>query len=149
MITASVELDLSKLDYVRGSGANKAIRMGFNKAMVPVKEAVIKTAPADKGSLKKSIKIKVKYYKASKTWAGIAGPSMKFKRSGGKIKRGPNKGQKRTIRPARYAHVVNWGSKKMRGRKFLEKSLSQTRAKFANDLAQFIKDKLAEELNKK
>jgi HK97 gp10 family phage protein len=149
MIRASVELDLSKLDYVRGSGMNKAIRMGFNKAMVPVKDAVIKNAPADKGSLKKSIKIKVKYYKSSKTWAGIAGPSAKFKRSGGKIKRGKNKGQKRTIRPARYAHVVNWGSRKMKGRKFLEASMSSTKAKFANDLAQFIKDKLAEQLNKK
>lgn len=148
MIKASVELDLSKLDYVRGSGMNKAIRMGFNKAMVPVKQAVISNAPADKGSLKKSIKIKIKYYKSRKAWAGIAGPSAKFKRSGGKVKRGPNKGQKRVIRPARYAHVVNWGSKKMKGRKFLERSLSSTQAKFANELTDFIKDKLAEQLNK-
>lgn len=225
MIDAKIDLDLSALEYVKGSGMNRAIRMGFNKAMKPVKEAVVANAPADKSNLKKSIKIKVKYYAGSRTWAGVVGPSLSYKRVKPQPKKKPKKAEakkttkktvmgnptakrkrksklqrtlakttktigkkakqakkglklgvkwfnkltitknfkkavkkkikkfnqpkKQYVRPARYAHLVNWGSSKMQGRKFLERSMSQTKAKFATDLAEFIKAKLAEQLDKK
>jgi hypothetical protein len=148
MIGGNVKLDINSLKYVRNSGLNKAIRMGYNKSLKPVKDAVVGNAPADDGHLKKSIRIKVKYYARTKTWAGIVGPSRSFKRSGGKIKKGPNKGQKKIIRPARYAHLVNWGGKHLRGKRFLEQSLAQTRQQFASNLSMNIKQKLSQEFNK-
>jgi HK97 gp10 family phage protein len=145
MIKAKINLDIKSLKYVRKSGMNKAIRIAFNKAMKPLKQAVIGNAPADKSNLKKSIRIKVKFYVRTKTWAGIVGPSKSFKRAGKKIKNGPNKGQKKAIRPARYAHLVNWGSRKLRGRKFLERSLIQTRSQFSSNLSRYIQEKLQQE----
>lgn len=123
-----VELDLSKFAYVKGSLANKALRIAINKAASPVKATVIAQAPAVKGNLKKSVKIKVKHYKANAVWTAIIGPSASFKRSGKMSKKGKNKGQKRVIRPARYAPIVE----KKRG--FLKSSLSASRNKFIQTL---------------
>lgn len=59
---------------------NVAIRKSINKAGVPVKAAVVAVAPSKHGYLKQSIRIKSKFYKNSKTWALIVGPSSSFSR---------------------------------------------------------------------
>ena len=80
MISVNVKLDLKRLEYARGSGLNLAIRKAINKAGSPVKAAVVAAAPSDgSGLLKKSIKIKTKYYTSNKVWACIVGPSNSFK----------------------------------------------------------------------
>jgi HK97 gp10 family phage protein len=211
LITGNVQLDLKKLPYLRGSKMNVAIRKAQNKAAAPVKAALIAAAPSDSGLLKKSIKIKVKYYAGSKTWAAIVGPSKAFKRMRkrkpklkqsnsskllGRLKTAAAKKAKKlrklaarkaktlirkaklgrrllrsmpksaTVavrkskrrkrrafksgqvqRPARYAHIANWGSKKMRGGKFLERTLASSSQRYQSILSQALKQAIAEILS--
>lgn len=78
---SAARLDLSNIGYLKGSQMNVAIRKAVNKAMAPVKAAVVSDAPqGENGLLKKSIKIKVKYYSKSGTWVGMAGPSKATKK---------------------------------------------------------------------
>jgi hypothetical protein len=193
--------------------AQGTIRIAVNKAAVPVKSAVVAAAPADVGNLKKSIRIKVKYYAKSKTWAAIIGPSSTFKRVRKKPKKikpkKPNKtlqsvkkrlsslkqlaGRKlsqtvrnaagrrqsvrgkagrrlanaikdftakpkpmkqkkvkrrkrawngKPVRPARYAHLMEWGSRKLSARKFLTKALSRSRGRFSSLLSSSLRAEL-------
>lgn len=227
MIRGTVKIDLKKIPYVRGSVQNKAIRIAINRASVPVKEAVVASAPKDKGNLKQSIRIKSKYYAKSKTWAAIVGPSSTFsrvrkkptkpkpakkkkpsktvtalkkkanafkKKAGKKLSKGAGKfasrvvkavaGRKGTkllkaaktyakanrkpktpkpkppkrikrrrpwkggkVRPARYAHLMEWGSKKLSARHFLERALSRTRSRFAALLQSSLKTEIEALLN--
>lgn len=80
MIEGKVTLDLKPLTYLRGSGMNVAIRKSLNRAAAPVKAQLQAAAPKKSGKLAKSIKIKTKFYTATKTWVAIIGPS----RSGAK-----------------------------------------------------------------
>lgn len=95
MIKAAIDLDLSNLEYVRGSGANKAVRIAMNKAMAPVKSTVVGNVPVGSGLLQKAIRIKIKYYKGSNTWAGITGPSTSVKKT---VRPKPKKKAKATNR---------------------------------------------------
>lgn len=131
-----VELDLGKFQFLKGSLQNKAFRIAMNKAASPVKQTVINTAPAVLGNLKKSIKIKVKHYKANAIWTAIIGPSTSFKRMSKKAKRGKNKGEKRIIRPARYAPIVE------RKRGFIKSSMSSSRTVFVQTLQDAIRQQI-------
>ena len=95
MIVTGVNLDLSGLKYAKGSGINKAIRIALSKAAAPVKSAVISSAPSDLGNLKKSIKIKTKYYSASQSWGVIVGPSKSYSAAKRKAKKRKGVGVKR------------------------------------------------------
>lgn len=75
MIEGKVDVDLSGFRYLRGSQMNRAMRISINRAAGPVKSALQAAAPAKTGDLRKSIKIKNKYYPASGVWAAIIGPS--------------------------------------------------------------------------
>jgi hypothetical protein len=225
MIRGKVKLDLRNLSYVRGSLQNKAIRIAINKAAVPVKEAVVASAPMGFGNLKKSIRIKSKYYAKAKTWAAVVGPSNSFSRVRRKPKkvkpakrkkasktlqlvkkrlqslkklagrnlskavrsaagrkqnlRGkagrklanaiktlsatpkpvkrekPKKKQRRKrkwnggkVRPARYAHLMEWGSKKLSARRFLTQAMSRTKGRFASILTSTLKQEIQSLLSK-
>lgn len=224
MIKGRVELRLDKLKYLRGSANNVAIRKAINKAGVPVKAAVIAAAPQQFGNLKKSIRIRSKFYKKSSTWALIVGPSSSFSRVRKKPKvqkpkkKKPNKtlqalkkkaaslkksalkkasktvrnlaGRRNTlksklgrklpntlknatkkppkqpavkpkkklkrkrawkggkVRPARYAHLMEWGSAKLSGKRFLQKAMSSSRGRFASILQAALKTEIASLLTK-
>lgn len=207
MISGRVELDLSNLKYLRGSAMNKATRMAINKAAVPVRDAVVAAAPKDIGSLKKSIRIKVRYYAKAKTWAAIVGPSNSYKRvrkrpkkakpkkpnktvqlvkkrlqslkrltgrklsqavrkAGGKrgrklataikdytakpkVVRQPKKKKVRRkwngkpVRPARYAHLMEWGSRKLSARRFLTRALARSKGRFSALLSSSLRENLS------
>ena len=46
------------------------------------------------------------------------------------------------IRPSRYASQLNWGTRHLRGRHYLERALSQSQHQFADTLAASIKSQL-------
>lgn len=79
-----VEINTAGLDYLRGSAMNVIIRKALNKAAAPAKQQAVQKAPKDLGNLSKSMRIKTKYYKASKTWVAVVGVSTSFKRSAGR-----------------------------------------------------------------
>ncbi len=151
MIKTEVKLDLSGLDYVRKSVNNVIIRKAINKAAVPVKDAVIGYAPSRRGYLRQSIRIKSKFYQATKTWAVIVGPSTAFKRSAGRGKtarvpvysrnaRGKITGisgfetGKAYIKPSRYAHLVEKGTKTSRPHPFLRPALAKSKQRYTDIL---------------
>jgi hypothetical protein len=78
MITGHIELDLGNLQYVRGSGLNRAIRVALNKATVPAKAAVVAAAPERTGFLKRAMRIKTQFKKG--VWSAVVGPSTKVKK---------------------------------------------------------------------
>lgn len=111
-----VEINTAGLDYLRGSAMNVIIRKAMNKAAAPVKAAVVAAAPKELGNLAKSMRIRTRYYKASKTWVAVVGVSTAYKRSAGRkaltrrvIWRGKGKKVvtdelvKQYIRPNKYA----------------------------------------------
>ena len=87
-----VDLNVTKLQYLRGSVNNRIVRIALNKASAPAKEAVVAAAPAGNGHLKKSIRIKAVYYASSQTWVAVVGVSRAYKRVKPKAKK--RKGKK-------------------------------------------------------
>lgn len=143
MMTASMNW---RIDPVQSLGKlsagirNKALRIALNSGAAPVKAALIAAAPADRGNLKKAIIIKVKNYKSNNTWCAIVGAGSKFKR----VVRPKLKGyQPRVVRPARYQHLVDKGSKRQRGRHFISAAYRTAHKAFAAN----VKRKLTEQLN--
>lgn len=126
---SDTRIDLTNLNYLRGSKMNVAIRMAYNKAMVPVKNALIDAAPkGETGLLKKSFRIKVKYYSKSKTWVGICGPSKSVKKV---IKRKKRKGktvshkQKRTSKLRKRATKLAKRTAKFIGKLSVSKAIKK------------------------
>jgi hypothetical protein len=218
MIGGKVKLDLKNIGYVRGSIQNKATRIAINRAAVPVRDAVVASAPKDFGYLKQSIRIRSKYYAKSKTWAVIVGPSMSFSRKRKKPKKqktkkpnktlqrikkrltsvakkakrtaakeagrlvsklGGKRGRKlvravkgftkkppkprtpkkkvirrkrkwngKPVRPARYAHLMEWGSQKLSAKRFLTRALGRSRSRFASLMQSGMKSEIASLLSK-
>lgn len=101
------DLDLAPAERLRNYGLRKAIRIAVNRAAARIKAAVAANAQASRrlGHLIKSLRIRVKVYRQF-THVAIVGPGRSFTRSGGRIRRGPRKGERRRIRPGRYAHLV-------------------------------------------
>lgn len=123
------KVDLTNLNYLRGSKMNVAIRMAYNKAMVPVKNALISDAPqGETGLLKKSFRIKVKYYTKSKTWVGICGPSKSvkkvIKRKKRKTKKVSHK-QKRTSKLRKRATKIAKRTAKFIGKLSVSKAIKK------------------------
>jgi hypothetical protein len=137
-----LEDPLRKVQFLRGSLQNKIMRISMMKAASPVKSTLVTNSPANLGWLKKSVRIKLVYYKAKQIWASILGPSSKFERKGKKIKTGENAGQRKVIKPSRYAPIVE----KKTG--FISNTLQQTKAKWETDLTAKLRQLIEEALSK-
>ncbi|WP_390891110.1 HK97 gp10 family phage protein [Gemmata palustris] len=101
---------------------NKAMRIALNKASSPVKAKIVAAAPNRFGFLKKSIRIRLQNYQNKQVWVSVIGPSRSFVRKKGKFKRGKKKGQPKNHRPANYSHLVDQGTRFIRGRHFIQRS---------------------------
>ena len=149
MIGGKVNLDLRGIGFLRGSKMNVAVRKSINKAAAPVKAALQAAAPSKTGELRKSIRIKVKYYFASKTWAAIVGPSRKKKKP--LPPRKSNRGRKRKpvkpYSPTRYAWQLEFGTKHSRPKPWLRPTLAATKGTYERILSQALKDAIADILN--
>ena len=128
---------------------NKVMRIALNKASAVVKAAVVSNAPSRYGYLKKSIRIKVKNYKGKAVWVSVIGPKSDFKKSKGKRKRGPKKGEPIQHRPSNYARLVEKGTKTAKAQPFLKPALKQTASKFQQLLRSSVKEQLGALLPKK
>jgi HK97 gp10 family phage protein len=103
---------------------NKAMRIALLSGASPVKSAIMNQAPTDTGALQKAMRIKVKNYRSNNTWVAIIGASSSFKRKKGKGK------NKRTVQPSRYQHLVDKGTKFVKGTEFLNTAFEQSRPQF-------------------
>lgn len=131
MMAAHLELDLKPAEGLRASGLRKATRIGLNRAASPVKASVVSHATNVKrfGFLAKSIRIRLRTYPGDK-FVAVIGPSTKFVRTKGKFKRGKRKGQPRKQVPAKYAHLVEKGTKRSKARPWLAPAHAESAARF-------------------
>ncbi|VTU02777.1 : HK97-gp10_like [Gemmataceae bacterium] len=144
---ARYELDLSPAAGLKGGGLRKALRIGLNRAASPVKAAVVSNAEAVKryGFLAKAIRIRTKVYPADK-FVAVIGPSSKFVRQKGKFKKGKRKGQPKKAIPAKYAHLVERGTKRSRAQPFLGKAHAETAARFLDQVGAEVGREIEQEL---
>lgn len=149
MFNSSFKWTINPMKEVDGLLKNKVLRIAMNKASAVVKAAVGAKAPVRHGFLKKSIRIKIRQYKASQVWASVVGPKSDFKKNKGKVKRGPKKGIAIAHRPSNYARLVEQGTKRSKARPFLKPALDQTRNQFQQVLIASIKEQVAQLLPKK
>ena len=147
MIGGTVTLDIDPLSNLRKSGFRKSLRIALNRSSAIVKSAMVSSASAIKGDgngyLSKSIRIKIVIRDGSGQFAAFIGPSRSFKRAKGKFKRGVKRGQRKEFRPARYAHVLEFGSKSNRKRPFVAPAWNATNHQFATSVNSEVAKELA------
>lgn len=99
------------LEGVRGSVQRRILASAMTFAVKPLKPAEAAAVPVKFGTLRRSIGIRVKKYKAA-AFAAI-GPLTKFKEtvSGTNPMMGPRFAQTRVQKPSKYAHMVDKGVK--------------------------------------
>lgn len=150
MIEARFELDLSPLQGATPAEVNRAVRMGVSKAASPVKSAVIARAQsiARYGFLAKAQRIRVRVYGRRATVA-IVGASTRYQRTKGKFSRGARAGQPRRIIPAKYAHLVEKGTRHAGARPFLRPALDQAGPRYLDDVRRFTGEKLLDILRRR
>lgn len=145
MITANVKINNEGFDYLkRGSAINRAARIAINKASAVTKAKLVYEEPVDRGYLAKSIRIKVVLHtkKKGSGFTTVIGPSQKYVRKGKKYKKGKHKGEKRIIRPSRYAHLVE--------RKYhvTQRAFDATKEQFVVVLERAIVDEMRKAMSK-
>lgn len=121
MIQAKIEHTFpfdKRMLQVKNSMQNKFIRIAMNKGAAITKEHAVHLAPSRLGLLKKSIRIKIKHYRASFVWLAVVGPSSKFKR----MKKG------KEIKTTKYAGVIE------RKTHFLQNAANQTHSIFVSTM---------------
>jgi hypothetical protein len=148
-VTLSVRatVDMKPAEALRRGGAKKATRIGLNRASAPVKAAVVSEAQAIKrfGFTAKAVRIRLREYPPDK-WVSVVGPSSSFSRTKGKRKRGKRKGQPIKHVPAKYAHLVNKGTKRSKPKPFLVKAHAKSKAGFLRDAKREVGKEIAAEL---
>ncbi|MDY3558121.1 hypothetical protein R5W23_000842 [Gemmata sp. JC673] len=148
MFKVQYDLNLTPAEQLKAYGIRKAIRIAANRASAPVKASVVNNAERIKllGVTAKSIRIKVKVYPGDK-YVSIVGTASKFKRKGRKkITRGPLKGQKRTIQPSKYAHLVEWGTKRSKAKPWLKPAKEESAGRYIEDVRREVEKEIAAEL---
>lgn len=128
---------IRQTDKLKAGLRNKVLRIALNKAASRVKAAVISNAPQRTGSLKKSIRIKVKNYRAKDVWVAIVGASSKYKRN---VK-------KKQIRPVFYAKLVETGTRHSPAQPYLKPALQATKQQYIETLRQSIEDQVKQILS--
>lgn len=109
---------------------NKAVRIGLNAAGGIIKRDVESKTPIDLGYLKRSYAVKVTQKKSTKDWHLTVGGNRKkqWKARGGTRIGTRVKGKRpiydKTIKPSRYLHLANNGSKGKPGHHFIEATVA-------------------------
>jgi hypothetical protein len=140
---ASVEVDLEPL-LAMGKGLRVGLIKAGNRAARPIREAMIAmTAKGQRyGFLSKAIGTKTKVYGGNKL-VTVVGPKMSFTRTKGKYSRGQRKGQPRRKIPYLYALLLNKGTKRSRGRNYLERILAAKAGEYGAIFSQEVGVELA------
>jgi HK97 gp10 family phage protein len=147
MLGARVALDLGPAEGLTKGGIRKATRIGLNRAASPVKASVVSHAAAVKrfGYLSKSIRIRLKGYPADK-WVSVIGPGTKFVKVKGRYKRGATPGAAKFFKPAKYAHLVERGTKRSKPKPWLRPAFDSTKGRFLDQAAAEVGKEIAAEL---
>jgi HK97 gp10 family phage protein len=131
-------LDPNKqVERLKAGMRNKVIRIAINKAASLVKTQVIDNAPNRTGTLKKSVKIKVKNYKNKNIWLAIVGASSKFKR----------KRKGKDVFPVRYALLVEKGTMWNKAQPYLKPALEQKRQEYIDTMTAKIREQVEQILS--
>lgn len=128
---------IKQADKLKAGLRNKVIRIAINKAASTVKSQVISNAPQRTGSLKKSIRIKVKNYRAKNVWVAIVGASTSYKRTR----------KKKIIRPVAYAKLVETGTKHTSAKPYLKPALAQKQQEYIQVMTAKIKEQVEQILS--
>lgn len=141
-------LDLTPAEALRRYGMRKAIRIGVNRAAKVLKETEI--AEAGKNALHgytgRSIRILVKVY-PNDHYTAVVGTGRGVKFTRGKFKKGKHKGEKRLVRPSKYAWLVIRGTKHARPKfNWLQSTLDITREPYAQKVKDEVEREIAKEL---
>lgn len=149
---------LDSLARLRRTVRNKILRKALTAATTPLMRTVRKLAARESGLLKKSIGRVVRTYRSSGTVIVVLGPRLGFRQevsirpdkvfreSGGrtiKIHR-PRPDQLRVIRdPVKYAHLVEYGTKKRAAKPFLRPAWAAHKAQMTDTVRVVVADALA------
>lgn len=150
MIKVQYDLNLTPAERLKAYGIRKAIRIAANRASAKVKASVVGHAGDIQltGATAKSIRIKVKVY-PNERFVSVVGTGSKFKRKGRKkITRGPHKGQKRTIQPSKYAHLVEKGTKRSKAKPWLKPAHAESADRYIDDVRREVAAEIAAELER-
>lgn len=141
------DLNLTPAESLKRYGIRKAIRIGANRAAAKVKAEVVNQAERIKlhGFTAKSIRIKVKVYPNDR-YVSIVGTSSKYQRTKGRIKRGKNKGKPRVIKPSKYAHLVEGGTKRSKAKPWLKPAYDASAGPYMADVQREVGRELELEL---
>lgn len=141
MLTGDVHLNLAPLLELKGKGVRTAIRIGVNRAAKPVKAAYVAEAQAIAryGFLGKSVGTKQQTYRDGLVTVAVIGPKRSYVRTKGSYTRGKKAGEKRRIRPANYARIVDQGTGRSRARKFASNAMARAGAQYPDAAAREIK----------
>jgi len=144
-VTIDVELDLENMKRLTKE-ARKAVYRAAQRVAKPTREAVVQEATAIRkyGFLAKSIGTKTRV-KRGHIYT-VVGPKVSFerKRPGKAATRGAGKGTKPSVKPYKYAWILEHGSYRTKPRKWLEKAWVRTGPGYKRRLIAEI----AEELGK-
>lgn len=143
VLGASVEVDLAPL-LAMGKGLKVGLIKAGNRAARPIREAMIAETQQGQrfGFLSKSIGTKTKVYGGERL-VTVVGPKMSFSRTKGKFSRGKRKGQSRRHVPYLYSWLVNKGTKRSKGRHYLESILAAKAGEYAANLSKEVGVELA------
>jgi HK97 gp10 family phage protein len=147
-MNAKLTIDLKPLEGLKKSLVNKILRKAVNEAARTVRTAVKGNAQAvgRYGYLAKSIGIKVKIYKDIAV--AVVGPRTKYQKNKGVYKKGKKKGQPKLIKPSKYAHFLEKGTKRSRAKPFLKPALDSSKDEYMTALAAAIERGIAAQLAK-
>lgn len=149
------DLNLTELERLKNYGIRKALRIAVNRAARLIKDATTTEAEriADTGTLAKSQRIKVKVYREF-TMVTIVGPARNFTRQGKKLTRGRKvrvpfrRGLKRLIRPGRYAHIAERGSKRSKAVPWKGPAEAKSVPRFQREVTAEIAREITKELSR-
>jgi HK97 gp10 family phage protein len=148
MIGGQITIDLTPLEGLKKSLANKILRKAVTQAGRVVRDAVKANAVNIKkhGYLAKSIGIKVKVYKD--TAIAVVGPRSKWSKVTGVRTRGKHKGEPITYKPSYTAHLVEKGTKRSQQKAFLKPALNSTSSLYMQIASDAIAHGIQDQLSK-
>jgi len=145
----------------------KIVRKAIAKGLKPIVKLAKQNAREKTGLLRSAIKSKVTKMVSGKVYVDPMVFAVKNSNTGGKFKevkiRGPMRGMKyrdlikglekhggatEVIKPAKYAHLLEFGTKHARARPFMRPALQQSRASALSEIENEARKGIAEEANK-
>jgi len=102
---------LRKLDRLSDKIGRRVLAKAMRAASRPVIKAARANVPTDSGNLKKSLGVRLKFYRGSGTEVAIVGPRIRGQRTT-TIKSGANAGKERVTKGlyGRHGHLVEFGT---------------------------------------